>query len=195
VSPQPRRAFDPRSILASLERSGTNYIVIGGLARVLRGVDETTTGLDISPGLTADNIERLKRALAELNAARPDGFELTLTEHTLGREPFIELSTPFGELNMVSQPAGVPRGFVALRGAATKENLGQGLQPYIASAGDLAAMAAALHRDEDLVRLPVLRRIMELEVDRRQTIGPPVPPPSRSQTSRSPNRRTPKLAP
>jgi hypothetical protein len=85
----------------------------------------------------------------------------------------LRLATPFGELKLVLAPAGVPRGFVALRGAASKENLGEGLQPYVAASGDLAAMAAALHRPQDIGRLPELRRIMELEVDREQTIDPP----------------------
>jgi hypothetical protein len=152
MSPSRKPSFDPRAILASLERSGANYIVIGGLARVLRGADEITTGLDICPSPTVENLERLTRGLTELRAARTDGFELTISEQSLSDAPVVELSTPFGELNIVLAPAGVPRGFVALRGAASKENLGQGIQPYVAAAGDLAAMAAALHRPQDLAR-------------------------------------------
>jgi hypothetical protein len=49
MSPARKPTFDPRAILASLERSGASYIVIGGLARVLRGADEITAGLDICP--------------------------------------------------------------------------------------------------------------------------------------------------
>lgn len=173
MSPSRKPSFDPRAILASLERSGANYILIGGLARVLRGADEITTGLDICPSPTAENIERLARGLAELRAARTDGFELAITEQSLTDEPVVELSTPFGELKIILAPAGVPRGFVALRGAASKENLGHGLQPYVAAAGDLAAMAAALQRPQDIARLPGLRRIMELEVDRERTIAQP----------------------
>src|ERR1700689_996841 len=100
MSPSRRPSFDPRAILASLERSGANYIVIGGLARVLRGADETATGLDICPSPTAENLERLSRALTELRAARTDGFELTITERSLSDQPVVELSTPFGELNI-----------------------------------------------------------------------------------------------
>jgi hypothetical protein len=173
VSPARTPAFDPRAILASLERSGANYILIGGLARVLRGVDEVTTGVDICPSPTADNVERLSRGLSELGAERTDGFELAITDHSLTAQPVLELTTPFGELKIILAPAGAPRGFVALRGAASKENLGHGLQPYVASVGDLAAMAAALHRPQDIARLPELRRIMKLEVDREQTIARP----------------------
>jgi hypothetical protein len=120
MTPARRLTFEPRAILASLERSGAGYIIIG-------------------------------------------------------------------EVKVVLAPAGVPRGFVALRGAASKENLGHGLQPYVAAVGDLAAMAAALHRPHDIARLPDLRRIMELEVDREQTISPPVEPSLRT-ASRGPRR-------
>jgi hypothetical protein len=193
MSPSRKPSFDPRAILASLERSGANYIVIGGLARVLRGADEITTGLDICPSPTVENLERLTRGLTELRAARTDGFELTISEQSLSDAPVVELSTPFGELNIVLAPAGVPRGFVALRGAASKENLGQGIQPYVAAAGDLAAMAAALHRPQDLARLPELRRIMELEVDREQTIRSPVASTARLASLGA--RRGPRIAP
>jgi hypothetical protein len=193
MSPARRAAFDPRAILASLERSGTNYIVIGGLARVLRGADEITTGVDICPSPTAENLERLGRGLTELRAARTDGFAPTVTEQSLSDVTVVELSTPFGELKLVLAPAGVPRGFVALRGAASKENLGQGIQPYVAAAGDLSAMAAALHRPQDVARLPELRRIMELEVDREQTIRSPVASAARVPSRGAP-RRGPRLA-
>jgi hypothetical protein len=193
MSPSRKPSFDPRAILASLERSGANYIVIGGLARVLRGADEITTGLDICPSPTVENLERLTRGLTELRAARTDGFELTISEQSLSDAPVVELSTPFGELNIVLAPAGVPRGFVALRGAASKENLGQGIQPYVAAAGDLAAMAAALHRPQDLARLPELRRIMELEVDREHTIRSPVASTARLASLGA--RRGPRIAP
>jgi hypothetical protein len=171
--------FEPRAILASLERSGATYMIIGGLARVLRGADEITTGVDICPIVTVPNLARLERALEELETRRVDGGDLVVSEQSLSDNNVLELATPYGELKVVTAPAGVPRGFVALRAAATKENLGHGLQPYVASAGDLSAMAAALHRDQDVARLPQLRRIMELEVD-RGTIAPPTH--ARSQT-------------
>jgi hypothetical protein len=167
--------FDPRAIVSSLERHGVVYVLIGGLARVLRGADETTTGVDICTAYSPDNLERLTSAVAELGATRADGLELVLTDRAMSDERVIALSTGYGALNIVGTPAGVTRGCVDLRRAASRENLGHGLQPYVASAGDLAGMAAALHREEDIARLPELRRIMELEVDRRQTIAPPQP--------------------
>jgi len=171
--PRAEQSFDPRAVVASLERHRVVCVVIGGLARVLRGADEITAGVDICPTYGPDNLERLTSAAAELGAVRADGRELVLTDRGMSEEKVIALSTGFGALNIVGTPAGVARGCVDLRRAATRENLGHGLQPYVASAGDLAGMAAALHRDQDIARLPELRRIMELEVDRQQTIAPP----------------------
>lgn len=101
----------------------------------------------------------------------------------------ISLATSAGGLQIIGSPAGAPKGYVDLRRAATKEHLGQGVQPLVASAGDLARMAAALHRDQDIARLRALRRIMELEADREQTLSTPGEPARQpSRTSSQPGR-------
>jgi hypothetical protein len=41
--------FDPRGILATLDRHHVLYIVVGGFARVIQGADEVTLGVDIVP--------------------------------------------------------------------------------------------------------------------------------------------------
>lgn len=179
--------FDPRAILAALERNYVDYVLIGGLARVLRGSYEITRGADVCPSFGEGNVERLGTAIGELEARPADGRKLVFDERTLGDEEVIAVSTATGELNIVPSPAGAPNGFVDLRRAATKEHLGHGLQPLVASTGDLARMAAALHRDQDVARLPELRRIMELEVDRELAVAPAIGGPSSS--SRSQKRR------
>ncbi|MBV9310367.1 MAG: hypothetical protein JOZ73_06030 [Solirubrobacterales bacterium] len=163
-------SFDPRAILAALERSRVTYVLIGGLARVLRGADEITEGVDICPTFASPNRARLERAASELDARGADGRRLVYDELAIDAAQVRALDTRFGALNIVGTPAGVPGGYLDLRRAATREHLGYGLQPFVASAGDLARMAAALHRDRDVARLPELRRIMELEVDLAQTV-------------------------
>ena len=56
------------------------------------------------------------------------------------------------------ETAGTRKGYEDLRRGATREHLVGGL------VADLARIAAALGRNQDLVRLPGLRRILELEV-------------------------------
>lgn len=159
------QGFDPRSILAGLQAAGVSGVVIGGLARVTRGSDEVSAGVDICPSLQPANLDRLRVALTAMHAARRDGHELILDEAHLRAEPVIELSTAFGELKLIAVPAGVPRGYDALRTSASTEYLGNGLRPEIACTGDLIAMSAALRRTADVTRLPPLRRILELEAD------------------------------
>lgn len=153
--------FDPLGMLAALERHRVSYVVIGALARVIHGADEVTQGLDVVPSRRPENLRRLEEALANLGARRADGQEPALQE-TASEEAVVELVTERGELKVVPQPEGT-RGYDDLRRAATREPLGSGLRPSVASVGDLARMLAALGREVDEPRLRALHRLAELE--------------------------------
>jgi hypothetical protein len=96
-----------------------------------------------------------------MNARRVDGKPVTL-EEGLPEDPVLEFETNAGELKIVPEPAGT-RGYDDLRRDASREPLGSGLRPSVASLGDAARMLAALGRDEDVDRLRTLRRVIELE--------------------------------
>jgi hypothetical protein len=172
-----RQEFDPRAMLAALERGYVNYVVIGGLARVIRGTGQITHDLDICPSLAKGNLPRLQSALADVDARLRSGRAPELGGDGLGDE-IIELSTSAGALKLVPSPAGAPAGFSDLRRAATQEHLGHALRPLVASTGDLARMAAAVHREQDIARLPELRRVMELEANRELTVASEIKGPS-----------------
>jgi hypothetical protein len=157
------RTFDPLGLLATLDRHRVAYIVIGGFGRVVQGAEEVTRGVDIVPSPKPDNIERLEAALEELGAATPDGQAASLDAN--GDNAVLTLSTNRGELKVVQQPEGT-RGYEDLRRAATREPLGRGIRPAVASVDDLARMLAALGRDEDQQKLRDLRRLAELELGR-----------------------------
>ena len=177
--------FDPRGLLAALHRNYVSYVLIGGLARVIRGTDELTGGVDICPSLRAENMERLAVALAELEARRADRRRLSIDERSLREERVLRLRTPMGELNVVSEPAGTRRGFDDLRRGASEEHIGAGLRPRVASVADLARMSAALAHERgrepgreaerlrqlEIERSRELRRIMEVEVGMERTLG------------------------
>jgi hypothetical protein len=154
--------FDPYAILGALERRHVSYILIGSFARVVRGAEEFPDGIDLVPSRRGNNVERLQESLTDLGAVRPAGQPVTIDDNSLGDEPVTELTTPEGQVKVVAEPAGT-RGYDDLRRAATREYLGQGLRPAIASTGDLARMLAALGRDQDFAKLHALRRIAELE--------------------------------
>ena len=144
-----QEVFDPRGLLAALERNYVSYVLIGGLARVIRGTDELTAGVDVCPSLRPENLERLGRSLEELDARRVDRRRLSLDEETLVGEGVIRLRTGMGELKLVAEPAGTRRGFEDLRRASTNESIGEGLRPRVASVADLARMSAALAHEHE----------------------------------------------
>jgi hypothetical protein len=156
--------FDPYAILGALERRRVVYIVIGAFARVVHGADELTDGVDVVPSLRGGNLVRLEVALGDLGAEPLHGRELAVDEKTLRVEPVIELRSPKGEIKVVPEPAGTRGGYDDLRRAATREPIGKGLRPSVASLADLARMLAALGREEDMTKLRALRRLAELEL-------------------------------
>jgi hypothetical protein len=157
--------FDPVEILATLERHRVAYVLVGVLAGVLHGSDEITSSVDITPQMKAENIERVARALAELDARLPRRKTFDLDLERVEREPATRVETNAGELNLVPRPAGTS-GYDDLRRAATREPLGRGVRARVASVGDLARTLAALGRAADRDRLAVLRRLAELERSR-----------------------------
>lgn len=163
AEPQP---FDPYAILAALERRRVTHVLIGSFARVIRGAEELPNGLDVVPSLREQNLQRLEEALRDLDATRADGKELALAEAATN-EAVIQTPSPAGELKIVPRPAGTS-GYDDLRRAASREHLGRGLRPAVASTADLARMLAALGRDEDRPKLQALRQVGELE----RTLGP-----------------------
>jgi hypothetical protein len=152
MSRQRSTPFDPLAVLGVLDRHRVAFIVIGGLGRVIEGANEVTRGVDITPSTKPENLRRLNEALVDLGVPEVD---LQASEPTT-------VTTPHGELRIVPLPAGT-RGYDDLRRAATREPLGQGLRPAVASKGDLARMLSALGRDEDAEKLRQLRRLIEIE--------------------------------
>lgn len=154
-----RPKFDPLGLLATLDRHRVAYIAIGAFGRVVQGADEVTRGIDIVPSTKPENMRRLEAALADLDARHADGQEVDFDSSD---DQVFEFSTARGELKVVPEPAGT-RGFDDLRRAATREPLGRGLRPSVASVDDLARMLAALGRQEDHAKLRALRMLAELE--------------------------------
>ena len=148
--------FDPYAIFAALERERVAYVVIGGFARIVHGSAETSDGLDLVPSLREENLRRLGRALEELEAAQPD-LSVRLTDP----KP-VTARTSAGELRIVPEPWGT-RGYDDLRIRASRENLGRGARPQVASMVDCVRMLEASERKPDAERLQRLRRLMELE--------------------------------
>src|SRR5215203_1497932 len=133
----PASAFDPYTMLAALQARGVSFVVIGAFARVIHGTGEVTDGLDVTPSMREENLSRLANALDDLDTRR-------------------------GELKLVPEPAG-SHGYDDLRRHASREPLGRGIRPQVASPGDLARMLGALEREQEIPTLLRLRRVIELD--------------------------------
>lgn len=164
-----RPRFDPYAILAALEKERTAYVLIGAFARVIEGSDEITIGLDLTPSTRPDNLRRLELALAAINARRADGRAPELERTDFDREPVLALETDHGQVKVVPFPEGT-RGYEDMRRAAIREPIGRGLRPSVASPGDLARMLGALGREEDIPKLLMMRRLIELDRSRGLSI-------------------------
>ena len=116
-----------------------------------------------------ENLRRLGGALTDLDARRADGRALSL-DRDLARAEVLELSTSAGELKLVPEPAGTA-GYDDLRRGASREPLGRGVRPSVASPGDLARMLAALDREQDREPLQTMRRLIELDRGRHRGLS------------------------
>ena len=135
---------------------------------MIQGTEEITRGIDIVPSTREQNLELLAAALDEVGATRADRKKLDL-EQALATEEVLELKTDHGELNIVAEPAGT-RGYDDIRRAASREPLGRGVRPSVASIGDLARMLSAL--DDPGASPPALqlRKLVELDLVRSRGI-------------------------
>ena len=85
-----------------------SFVVIGAFARVVHGTRELTNGIDVTPLIRDENLDRLKRALDDLDDARPaDGKKLDLAKLP---DRVVELETRAGQLKLVAEPAGTRGG-------------------------------------------------------------------------------------
>ncbi len=83
-------------VLASLEKEQVEYILIGGAAMTFHGLVRATEDLDFFVRPTADNVERLRKALRAVYDD-PSIDEIS-TEDLLGDYPSVRYYPPEGEL-------------------------------------------------------------------------------------------------
>jgi hypothetical protein len=148
--------FRPRALLEQLVAATVDFIVIGGLARVLHGGATITRDLDITHAGDPDNLDRLRSALVTLDA-RPR-LPAALDGHAAAA---VGLDTRDGRLDLVAAPRGSPP-YERLRERALRADL-DGIEVAVASLDDLIAMKKAAGRPKDLVAVEELEAIRRLQ--------------------------------
>lgn len=151
--------IDPWAALGALEQHRVSYVLIGELASAIHGSDDVARGIEITPSLKPDNLARLTDALGELGVSQPGAALEGLDAGTQ-----ITCATRAGEVEIVPAPAG-SRGYDDLRRAATREPIGSGVRPSVASLADLIRLADASNDPALQARGARLRRVAELGLE------------------------------
>ena len=84
-------------VLRAFELEGLDYVLIGAAAMGFHGVVRATEDLDLFIRATADNVERLKRALRSSYAGDPNIDEIRSAD-LLGDYPAVRYYPPTGDL-------------------------------------------------------------------------------------------------
>ena len=151
--------------MAALNRREVQYVVIGAFAAIAQGAPiEATYDVDVTPGRDTENLERLSRALADLEArirvdVLEEGLPFAHDADSLARIDMLNLTCPAGDFDIVFRPAGSPSGYDDLVPRSVWITVGN-QDVRVASLSDVVRSKEEAGRDKDIRVLPVLRRFI-----------------------------------
>ena len=161
--------FDPRAICAALNDEGVEYVIIGGFAAAIHGSPLPTSDVDIVPGRSRGNLERLARALARLGAklrTEAGPIAAKLDAGFLAAMPLmLNLTSLYGDIDLTFQPAGPIADFEGWNERARAVAIAPLLFVRIAALEDVIDSKRAAGRDKDLRALPYLESLRD-EIER-----------------------------
>ncbi len=152
-------ALDPEPLLRELHGAGVLHIIIGGFAVNAHGVIRPSRDLAIVPDPDRDNLDRLAKVLADLNARHiglgdfdPDEFPFDPTRpEDLWAGANFRLETRLGDLDIMQWVAGIDHdpAYEALATDAIEGEL-EGIPLRVCGLGHLIEMKRAAGRPRDL---------------------------------------------
>lgn len=155
-------SFDPLLALRTLVRCGLRFVVIGGIGGRLHGSPTVTRDTDICYERSLENLERLVKALGDLDARLrgvAEDVPFRLDAMTLQAGDHFTFVTRAGDLDILGTPAGVG-GFDELAAHATEFEI-EGSTVLVASIDDLIRMKRSAGRAKDLIEVEVLGALRE----------------------------------
>jgi predicted nucleotidyltransferase len=147
-------------LIAKLTDSGFEFVMIGGYAAVTYGSSQVTRDLDVCAVLTSENIELLRKALAEWNPRhRMTPERLSFLKFPKAGEPLnnLYLETDVGVVDILSTVLGVGD-FARLKSGAEKFVV-DGRVCWVISLPDLIIAKEAIGRGKDKLTAVELRII------------------------------------
>ncbi len=153
-------------ILRLLTANDVEFVVVGMTAGILQGAPTTTVDLDIVHRRTPQNVARLLRVLAELDAFyRHDPRKLRPRESHLMSGGHQLLTTSHGDLDCLGALSD-DTGFEELIGNTVGMSLSDGGTLQVLDLPTLIEMKERAGRPKDLAALPILRATLD-EVKRQ----------------------------
>jgi hypothetical protein len=166
--PAGRVRFEPLDALEVLVKHRVGFVVIGGFAAQLLGSPLLTQDIDVCYARDDENLERMARALRELEASlrgAPADVPFVLDAKTLRMGDHFTFDTEAGALDILGHPAGARGGYEELEPTAETLDLGT-LTVKVASIDDLIRMKRAAGRPKDLAAVEELGALRD-EIDER----------------------------
>jgi predicted nucleotidyltransferase len=139
------------------------FVIVGGVAATLHGLDYTTNDLDICAELNGENLRRLLSAVRDINPRQrmhpnrpplPADIE-SMSLHNLYTE------TDLGLLDVLGSVTGVGN-FAAVLEQSRQVQL-DGFNFYLLNLHSLIAAKRATGRAKDLISLPALEQLLKLQ--------------------------------
>lgn len=155
-------------LLQRIADAGIDFVIVGGFAAVTHGSSYVTRDVDLCLVLSQENIERLRRALADLNPRhRMTPQRLSFLTYPPAGQPVqnLYLVTDAGVVDVLSSVLGVGD-FARLRAKADMLAV-EGRNYAVMALEDLIAAKEALGREKDLLTAKELRAIAAKRRDQK----------------------------
>lgn len=153
-----RLLFDPGAIVAVLNRHQVRFVVIGGMAAMVRDLPvPATVDIDITPARDTDNLERLASAFDELEAGllTADRGGTWFPRHPISnwaQYDTLHLMTKYGPLDLVFAPDGAAHGYDDLEALADGQRVA-GSDALVITVATWERLKEASGRAKDLEHL------------------------------------------
>ncbi|HEY0968009.1 MAG TPA: nucleotidyltransferase [Opitutaceae bacterium] len=151
---------DFSTLLRRLAEAGLDFVIVGGFAAVTHGSSYVTRDVDICAVLTAENVAKLRKALADWNPRhRLTPQRLSFLHHPQPGIPIenLYLETDKGVVDVLSSILGIGD-FERLKQTADEIDV-EGMRFRVMSLNDLIVAKEALGREKDLLTAKELRAI------------------------------------